>query len=147
MCGLPPEKMMDFRMPTKDAVMILEADALCALAEAGPLEDSIFKCYKTVMMPEKIYTEALKKLPNEYIKNVQNVKSVETYGNEYVIQSLEAVNDFLSAHEAECIASAMSKRSFDILADDPRKIKVIEDSKIGAVRPADMLYQLFRKAH
>ena len=78
MCGLPPEKMMDFRMPTKDAVMILEADALCALAEAGPLEDSIFKCYKTVMMPEKIYTQELKKLQKEYIKKVQNEKKNET---------------------------------------------------------------------
>ena len=136
---------MDFRIPENDTVMILEADALCALAEAGPLEDSIFKCYKNVIMPESIYNDALKKMPEEYIKNVQDVKPVDVYGNEYVVQSLEAVNDFLSPEEAESIASAISKRNVDVLADDKRKIRVIEDKGINAVRPADMLYQLFRK--
>lgn len=131
-------RILDYKsIPVKKQLLITDELALEGLIEV----DSLFvvtDLYDRVYVLADIYDRLAKKFSTTWLLRLEEVSRKNYAAKEIIKKSLTTQHEILSDEEASALICAMTE-GYDLMIDDPRKIKIMEGYGIRVIAPAEVL--------
>ena len=126
-----------WKIPKYKNLLIIDEMALEGMLEADCLS-ILTDLYDTVYVTETIYDRLTQRISSLWLQRLEAVKKKLFVVNKLVKESVINIHDILTEEEASAIICAKTDM-YDLLIDDPRKLRIMSGYGVHAVKPANVL--------
>lgn len=125
-----------WKIPKHRNLLIADEMALEGMLEADCLS-VLTSLYDTVYTTEDIYDHLMQRISSTWLQRLEAVKKKLFAVNKLVRDSVLNMHDILTEEEASALICAKTEM-YDLLIDDPRKLRIMSGYGVYAVKPADI---------